>query len=905
MATNSDCSEEIYLVIIIAEIHLFAYISTNELGPNMNTIKILIAAPAEMHDEVIRFSELIANLNEVLEPRGIELRRVKWDPESDGSIEEFKSKLSGSEMCLTLYWKSLAGNSQQELDAAYDELKKGNNPQRLYVFFKEPSADITESLKEFKASFVNRYGHFFCKFENADTMNLHFILQFEAYNNQPNNDLVKVADGKVVVGGKEMVYLKNIPFAAMNKEYQRLQKELSELDEEIADTSIRYAANTKDRELLKQLSSLSSKREKVGEEFEKYQTHLYNIALTFAKLSGEHSSERMRKARELFEKGSIVEADQVLNMEEMKREARHELELHEQNIRNLETKIEEFRLKADTSMANTSLAVPDRFAEACEAYEEAISIAREIHFDKEKFALFLYEYAYLLQKFNRTHEAVSLYQEALEHYRTLAETNPNAYLSDVAAILNNLGNLQRDLGLNADAEESYQEALAIYRTLAAENPDVYLSDVAMTLNNLGNLQRDFGRHDDAEKSYQEALGLFRSFATENPDTFLSNVAKTLNNLGSLQHDLGRYDDAEKSYQEALGISRTMAEKNPDTYLSDVAMTLHNLGVLQKDLCRYDDSENSYQEALGVYRTLAAKNPDAFLSDVAMTLNNLGNLQRNLGRYDDAEKSYQEALEIRRRLAATNPDVYLSDEARTLNHLGFMQYDLGQYEDAEQSYQEELEIRRRLAATNPDVYLSDVAETLNNLGVTKNKLGRYDDAETSFQEALDILRKITTTDSDTHLSDEARTLYNLGYTQYDLGQYEDAEQNYKEALEIRRRLAATNPATYLSDVAKTLLNLGILSQRIYGRHDEAEKSYQEALGIYRNLAAENPDTYLSSVAKTFYSLGVAHYDLKKTTNAIGSWEEALQIYRQLNEKKPGLYDKEIKTLVEWIQYIHGR
>ena len=93
----------------------------------MKTIKILIAASEEMHEETLKFSELIANLNEVLEPRGIELIRVKWNPEKDGAIEDYKRQLSDSEMCLTLFWQSLAENSQQELDTAYNELKNGNN----------------------------------------------------------------------------------------------------------------------------------------------------------------------------------------------------------------------------------------------------------------------------------------------------------------------------------------------------------------------------------------------------------------------------------------------------------------------------------------------------------------------------------------------------------------------------------------------------------------------------------------------------------------------------------------------------------------------------------------------------------------------------------------------------------
>jgi hypothetical protein len=37
------------------------------------------------------------------------------------------------------------------------------------------------------------------------------------------------------------------------------------------------------------------------------------------------------------------------------------------------------------------------------------------------------------------------------------------------------------------AQSAYEEALEIYRTLAKVSPDAYLSEVAMTLNNIGSL----------------------------------------------------------------------------------------------------------------------------------------------------------------------------------------------------------------------------------------------------------------------------------------------------------------------------------------------------------------------------------------------------------------------------------
>ena len=109
-------------------------------------------------------------------------------------------------MCLVLYWKRFRIYTKIELDTAYTELKAGNNPKKLYVYFKHPS-EPTEELKKFKGTFQDNYGHFFTSFENFDTLKAHFQLQFMEYQSHTlqNQKAIEVKDGKVVAGdiGKE------------------------------------------------------------------------------------------------------------------------------------------------------------------------------------------------------------------------------------------------------------------------------------------------------------------------------------------------------------------------------------------------------------------------------------------------------------------------------------------------------------------------------------------------------------------------------------------------------------------------------------------------------------------------------------------------------------------------------
>lgn len=154
----------------------------------MKTVKVFIASSDELRIERLEFSDLILQMNRILKPRGVEIEPVKWEylDASMGPLckqEEYNRELKTCEMCLVLYWRRFGDYTKSELDTAYSELCAGRNPRKLYIYFKE-AEDISQELKDFKESFSTDYGHFFCRFENVDTMKLNFLLQFEQFMNQ-------------------------------------------------------------------------------------------------------------------------------------------------------------------------------------------------------------------------------------------------------------------------------------------------------------------------------------------------------------------------------------------------------------------------------------------------------------------------------------------------------------------------------------------------------------------------------------------------------------------------------------------------------------------------------------------------------------------------------------------------
>ena len=735
----------------------------------MKTVKVFIASSEELRLERLEFADMIQQLNRILKPRGVEI-----DPLDNH--EEYHRELKNCEMCLVLYWTKFEDQTKDELDTAYSELCANRNPQKLYVYFKDAD-DITPELKAFKESFATAYGHFFCRFENVDTMKLNFLLQFEDYQNKTSEGLLKVRDSQVEIDGQPLVELKNVPFAGNNPEYLQLLKQ-------IESTQARVLKYPDDREFRQELHDLQERRKAM-------ESSLLDTAKLITRLSSTVTSARLAEAMRLFEAGDNKGANAVLNLDEISHDADAHAaridaarEIEAESVKALESNIEEYQMKIKTLQNAMEKGWVN---EVIAVYDKAVSVARN-RIAPEKFAELLRDYADFLQKNKQYHLVGTLYDEALSLYRGLAIHNPEAFDSDVAGSLNNLATLHSDTQRFDKSEQEFGEALEIYRRFAEKSPETYDSYVALTLNNLAILHFDTQRFDSAEQEYGESLEIYRRLAEKNPEAYDSDVARTLNNLANLHSDTQRFDKAEQEYGEALEIYRRFAEKSPETYDSYVALTLNNLAILHKNTQRFDVAEQEYSEALEIRRRLAEKNPEAYDSDVASTLNNLANLHSDTQRFDKAEQEYSEALEIYRRLAEKNPEAYDSDVAQTLNNLATLHSDTQRFDKAEQEYGEALEIRRRFAEKSPEAFDSDVADTLNNLAILHYKTQRFD----------------------------------------------KAEQEFGEALEIYRCLAEKNPEVYDSDVAQTLVNYAIMHS--YTQHkDRVIEELKEALAIYRRMA----------------------------------------------------------------------
>ncbi len=141
-------------------------------------IKIYLVTADDLYDEYYEIAELIDHLN--TKSQNMEIERILHN-QGLGELED-------CDIFLTLYYTEFGDYSKNDFEEAYKALKaKGKNPQKSYVFFKNSTnieSEITKELNDFKNSFAEEDGHFFCKFEHIDTMRLNILLQLKAYQSE-------------------------------------------------------------------------------------------------------------------------------------------------------------------------------------------------------------------------------------------------------------------------------------------------------------------------------------------------------------------------------------------------------------------------------------------------------------------------------------------------------------------------------------------------------------------------------------------------------------------------------------------------------------------------------------------------------------------------------------------------
>ena len=778
----------------------------------LRTVSAFIAADDELAADRNAFADTVLNLNEILARRGIRVKMRFY------AAARHREMLESSEMALVLYRTNCNAFGPDQMRDAYDRTKREENPKRLYVFFRdEDDSRLDKAFVDFKNGFAENLGHFFCRFENADTLKLNFLLSLENLLGE-GESFVKL-DGKVVRADElEVAEITKLPMVVKNEGLSSIMAEMETLEARYKEQRERCKANPQDDELYGELMDLSVRKNELQQQIDRELSLSLSLARRMATISVAEANDTIMSARAKMEAGRIKEAIEILDGASSSLRRRRILRRAEERIDEVAQEIKELAagnevefFRVDAVMSYTGMPFDERFKKSESIYRTLV-------------------------------EDIEAYSESCP---TVHRPKVDAMLAD---ILCRFAKLYDEVNDTLKPIPLLEKALEIWRRLVADNPAKFEEYLAASLIDLGNLYCVQNHLAEAELMYTESLEIRRRLAADNPAKFEEDLAASLNNLGILYRDQNRLEEAERMHTESLEIRRRLAADNPAKFEEDLARSLHNLGNLYRDQNRLAEAERMYTESLEIWRRLAADNPAKFEEYLAASLNNLGALYRDQNRLAEAERMHTESLEIRRRLAADNPAKFEGLVAGTLNSLGILYCVQNRLAEAERVYAESLEILRRLAADNPAKFDEGVADLLGNLGILYRRKNRLAEAERVYRESLEILRQLATDNPAKFKERVASVLNNLGYLYHDQNRLADAERAYAEALEIQRRLAAANPAKFEEDVAGTLNNLGNLYKN-QNRLADAERAFLEALEIRRRLAADNPEKFAKYVKKT--------------------------------------------------------
>lgn len=894
-------------------------------------IKIFLASSEELEADRYRFGNLIRKLDNIYEKRGIRIELFEWE-DYDAAYngmrkqDEYNERVRASDMFLALFHKKAGKFTIEEFNIARKAFDEQASP-KIYTYIKDLEAGESESreLAEFKRLMLEELGHYWCRYSNFDTMQLHFVLQLQMVE-ATTPIKVEVKESQVKIGDSTIADLNNVPFTSENATHRELQSRKEQLDREIGNAESggrRGFFGQRSRMTDEELANLREERESVTEQIERQEKALVDTAMSIARMQGGECSPRMRTAAELFEKGEIDKAEAVLKEDDMEADATNAklkfdtaAQPTAELTRNIERCAGEYMLKA--RIVVSGIADESRYRQAVKLMSTAIDLVSG-RLPEETLAEYLFDYAVLLTDTGQQTKALETWERLSGIYERLYRKAPQKYAYGYAGVLNNMAVLYSDKGDFDHCLSKYLKAIDIYDWLDREEPGIYDDDIARLKNNLGTLYSDRDEYNKALSEFNEAARIrFELLAKDNdpdsrsaladiycnmatalqfsdhPQEALRYIAQAhaildeldkefpriyeyklysiLNREGSIYTRLDQLDKAEESLQKSLQLATNLASRMPLAHSADLATAKMEMSGLNYVLGKNEEARKGFCQALDIFRRLQTKEP-VYDHPIATVLQNLGVICRHEEKYEDAEKFLKEALDIRERKHAQVPYSFTADHAKVCRDFGDLLVDMGENDRAGEMFEKAVTLYTNAAEKSGHLKVS-IADSIYAWADTRLDSEEYDRAESLFKQALSIYSRLT---DDKTSYDMARTWSRMGDL-YMLWEKPQAVPSYEKALSMFKELHAPD-SDYREETAH-ITNCMALISSANEEYDRASELYEECISIYESLCNDGHDNR-ADLAEAYCSLGETHCNLEAAEPARECFEKSLKLYREIN------------------------
>ena len=721
----------------------------------MKTIKIFLASSEELENDRNAFGNLIRRLDNIYEKRGIRIIMSPWEDQDAAyndrrKQDEYNDIVRASDIFLAIFHTRAGKFTIEEFDVATEAFNRKASP-KTYVYCKDLQPGEIESpeLIEFKRRLFDEMGHYWCRYGNRDTMQLHFVMQLQLFESNRMDELKVEENGNVILDGFAIARMDQLPFAADNEAYQKMSEELLFLPDKIEKARKRAKKYPDDQDLKDDLQAILNRYNQLKEEFAKLQQALFDTAKLITRLQQEQVNARLQRAIEAFETGQLEHANVLLD--EIAHGAEWHMERLDQDRALVHQDIEAFQLQAKTLMADVSIPIGDRITRVAAIYAKADDWAERSAYNRRNHVHLLYDYTKFLYEYGCFDNAI----EVCSRHIALSEQLYGIEYPDTATSYNNIGMIYCDLGNYDKALECCRKALDIYESVMGKDHH----HTATAYNNIGLVYCKLGDNEKALEYYGKSLDIDEKvLGFDHPST-----ARDYNNIGLVYDSLGNYDKALEYCSKGLSIVETvLGADHPDT-----AQFYNSIGAVYDDMGDNEKALECYCKALDIrVRILGENHPDT-----ATSYNNIGFVYDSLGCYDKALEYYGKAHSIVEKVFGVEHPI----TAVSYNNIGMAYSSLGRYGKALECCGKALEIDEKVLGTDHP----STARDYNNIGSIYDCLNDCKNALEYYCKALSIDENVLGVDHPNTATD----YNNIGVVYYSLGDCDKALEFYEKALAI--------------------------------------------------------------------------------------------------------------------------
>lgn len=629
----------------------------------------------------------------------------------------------------------------------------------------------------------------------------------------------------------------------------------------IADKQVLEPLNKQIEVLKRQGVSNKDKIRELTEERERLKILINTLSEKYARFNFDIASEIEKKAFDLFQKGNIKEAIDVIehtNPEKRLEDADKTIQFAD-SIRSLGMKAKDTAIRQMILQAEWSQLIYD-WKKAAAKYEAAVKG------DTTRFEN-VFAYATFLVN-RRQYQIASTFCRMALNVASLAEDSARAFKL--------LGYFYQDNNEFDNAIDAYNNASRLFRAkVSADQPD-FQKEYARTLLTLGTAYYDKNDYKAAEDFYRKALPSLEELEKKTPGSVTEFVAAAHINLGNLYLNREELNLSEISFHTGLQLliqilqTKATPDKRTDsiTNLSRLATCYNNFGILYRKKKNMAEARKNLETAIRINRRLAAIDASAYEPQLADSYMNLANLpkprnslsiKKDIGEQDSL---LQLALAIYERLAASEPGVYEPRLASVHHNLGQLYIDKNNAKGVAY-YQKAIAINQRLAQKDPSAFEPKLADNYRSLGIfygakliQMSLLGQKTSQKTIFDSVQIAAREYINKAFDIY---ERHEKVNPDATEPGLAELYSftAEMGdttaAQKALEIYTRLAKRDPEAFEGELAEKYLQIG-KSRLLHENYSTTTATaLAEALQLYQQLAKKEPDVYEPSLAQAYSAI----------------------------------------------------